>query len=95
MADCQITCINKSHPNGGHEHITHVGNPNTPSGGWRWTVAQVVESIDAKTNTFYVQDSAGRRANVGVVRPSHGSPYLRTYADGVWTDNLLALPSCG
>lgn len=94
MPDCQITCINKSQSNGGHEHITHAGNaPGTPNG-WRWTVAQIVESIDAKTNTFYVQDAQGRRANVGVVKPTYGQAYIRTHADGVWTDNLLSLPSC-
>ena len=27
-----------------------------------------------------------------ILRTPEGAPYLRTYADGVWTDNLLALP---
>lgn len=94
MADCQITCITKAQSNGGHEHITHAGNPYTASGGWRWTVAEIVDSIDNKTNTFYVEDAQGRRAYVGVVRPNYGPPHIRTYADGVWTDNLLSLPSC-
>ena len=92
MADCQIRCITKSHSQGGYEHITHVGN--TPAN-WKWTVAQVVTSIDANSNTFYVLDGrTGKRANVGVVRPAHGNPYIRTYADGVWNDNLLSLPAC-
>jgi Protein of unknown function (DUF3892) len=39
-----------------------------------------------------VEDARGNRADVGVVTPTHGAKYLRTYADGVWTDNLLALP---
>ena len=33
-----------------------------------------------------------REVQVGVVHPQYGPPYLRTHADGVWTDNLLALP---
>lgn len=33
------------------------------------------------------------RVNVGVVRPNPGQPYLRTYADGSWTNNLTALPT--
>jgi hypothetical protein len=31
-----------------------------------------------------------RQVQVGVVKAS--PPYVRTHADGVWTDNLLALP---
>ncbi|ADI31076.1 DUF3892 domain-containing protein [Methylotenera versatilis] len=89
MADAKITCINKP-LSGSHEHITHVGNPEV---GWIWTVADVVKSIDANQNTFYVLDpSTGKRANVGVIRPSNHAPYLRTYADGNWSDNLLSLP---
>ncbi|MES3034914.1 MAG: DUF3892 domain-containing protein [Gemmatimonadota bacterium] len=92
MADVRVTCIIKSPPASRHEHITHLGNQPT----WLWTREQVITSIDAKTNTFYVLDAkTGARANIGVVRPSQGSPYLRTYADGVWNDNLLALKQCG
>ncbi len=92
MADCQITCVTKSHPQGGHEHITHVGNP---AGNWMWPVEQVIASIDAGTNTFYVKDPyTGRRAEVGVVRPQGRRPHLRTYADGLWNDNLLSLNAC-
>lgn len=91
MADAQITCINNP-INGTHEHITHVGNP---LGGWKWTVEEVIKSIDAETNVFYVLDSkTGKRANVGVVRPTNHAPYIRTYADGYWNDNLLSLPQC-
>lgn len=92
MSDCQVTCITKPHPNSTHEHITHVGNPQA---NWVWTREAVIASIDGKTNTFYVLDPrSGKRANVGVVRPTNGSPYLRTYADGVWNDNLLSLDQC-
>lgn len=92
MADVQITCISKSHSNGGHEHITQVGNP---AANWKWPVADVIASIDAKSNSFFVQDPrTGKRAEVGVIRPTGGASYLRTYADGVWSDNLLSLSQC-
>ena len=91
MADCQITCIVKPNVNSPHEHITHVGNP---TDGWKWTREAVIASIDAKTNTFYVQNSSGKRADVGVVRESGKIPYLRTHADGYWNDNLLSLNQC-
>jgi hypothetical protein len=37
-----------------------------------------------------VRGSDGSDVAVGVVDAS--PPYIRTYADGNWTDNLLALP---
>jgi hypothetical protein len=92
MADVQVTCISKPHPLSSHEHITHLGNP---AMGWKWTREQVIASIDAQTNTFFVIDpNNGRRANVGVIRPVGRPPYLRTYADGDWNDNLLSLNQC-
>lgn len=95
MADVQVTCITKSVPNGGHEHITHIGNPHTPNGGWKLTREAAIESIDNKTNTFYVLDpNNGKRSNVGVVRPAGRPAYLRTHADGDWNDNLLSLSPC-
>lgn len=95
MADCQIRCITKSPSNGGHEHIIAVGNPTSSGGGWNWSVQQVIASIEAKSNTFFVLDTlTGKRAEVGVVRPTFVAPYLRTYSDGVWNDNLLSLPRC-
>jgi hypothetical protein len=91
MADCQITCITKPNPQSSHEHITHVGNPPT----WIWLREEVIKSIDAKTNTFFVVDPRnGKRSNVGVVRPSGRPAYIRTHADGDWNDNLLSLNQC-
>lgn len=87
MADVRVTCINKQPRDSTHEGITHLGGP-----GWRWTRKQVVDSIRAKTNTFFTFEG-GKRADIGVVDGQNG-PYLRTYADGQWNDNLLALPEC-
>src|SRR5580658_6517074 len=67
MADVQVTCITKPHPQSPHEHITHLGNPQV---GWEWTREQVIASIEARTNTFFVLDPrTGKRSDVGVVRP--------------------------
>ena len=87
MADVQVTCINKQPRDNTHEGITHLGGS-----GWRWTRQQVIDSIEAKTNTFYTY-VAGNRGNIGVVNSPNGK-YLRTYADGKWNDNLLSLPEC-
>ena len=92
MADVRVTCITKPHPLSPHEHISHLGNPQV---GWEWTREQVIASIEAGTNTFYVLDKeTGKRADVGVVRSPGRAPYLRTHADGYWNDNLLALGQC-
>ena len=92
MADVQVTCITKPHPQSPHEHITHLGNPQV---GWKWTREDVIRSIDAGTNTFFVVDPYNRkRSEVGVVRPAGRAPYVRTHADGDWNDNLLSLNQC-
>jgi hypothetical protein len=87
MADVQVTCINKQPRNSTHEGITHLGG-----NGWKWTRSDVIASIRNKTNTFFTQVN-GKRADIGIVEGQNG-PYLRTYADGQWNDNLLALPEC-
>lgn len=90
MADIRITCITKSVPNGGYQHITHVGND---SGSW--TVERTIYNIEQRIDTFFVLDSrTGKRANVGVVREAGKRPYIRTHADGYYNDNLLSLGAC-
>lgn len=95
MADAQVTCITKPNAQSPHEHITHLGNRAGANGGWIWPREAVIESIEAKTNTFFVLDPAnGKRADIGVVREAGKAPYLRTYADGQWNNNLLSLNQC-
>ena len=85
MADAQIMCVTKSAPS--HEAIIGAGGAN-----WWWTVDQIIESIDAGTNTFFTMDALGR-ADVRTVRgPTR--KYIRTVRDGRPTDNLLQLPPC-
>lgn len=92
MADVKVTCITKLYPRSSHEHITHLGNP---AAGWKWTREQVIQSIQSRTNTFFVTDPiTGKRSDVGVVYPAGRTPYLRTHADGDWNDNLLWLSQC-
>lgn len=87
MADVRVTCINKVPRQNPHEGITHLGGT-----GWRWTRQPVIDSINARTNTFYTLGNQGR-AEIGVVDGPSGQ-YLRTYANSRWNDNLLALPEC-
>lgn len=90
MADVQVSCINKQPRQNPHEGITHLGG--LAGGGWKWTRQQVIDSIERRDNTFYTLVD-GNRGDIGIVRGPNG-PYLRTYRDGRWNDNLLSLPEC-
>lgn len=87
MADVQVLCISKRDRNSRHEGITHLGGQ-----GWKWTRDDVIQSIEAKINTFFTR-VGNNRSDIGVVKGEHGK-YVRTYADGQWNDNLLALVEC-
>jgi len=87
MTDVQVTCINKIPRSDTHEGITHLGGI-----GWKWSRVEVITSIRSKTNSFYTL-VGGVRVEVGVIEGAYG-PYVRTYADGKWNDNLLALKEC-
>jgi hypothetical protein len=50
----------------------------------------MVEMID-DGEVVRVRDDAGHDVEVRVVRPEHSDPYIRSFADGVVTDNLLEL----
>lgn len=80
MAHLQVTYITTIGTT--HEHITHIAGS-----GWRYSVADAIRRINARTDSFYTS-VGGRTADVGVV----DGRYLRTYANGQWNDNLLSLP---
>ena len=87
MADVQVLCISKRDRNSHYEGITHLGSRD-----WKWTRDQVIRSIEARTNTFFTRVN-GNRSEIGVVNGPTGKS-VRTYADGKWNDNLLALMEC-
>ncbi len=76
-----------------HEHIVRLWwtNPSTSKTGDN-SRAEIVNWIENEGGKAYTDDGRGHRADVGVVTPANGAKYLRTYADGVCNDNLLALP---
>jgi hypothetical protein len=85
-----ITHVHMSPSGQRHEHIVEIKWRNPDDGSTGASAApEVVSWIENKNGNAKVTD--GRRTvEVGVVdvKPKH----LRTYTDGVWTDNLLALP---
>lgn len=50
----------------------------------------LVAWVDDTTSTAYV-GSGVNRVNVTSVHPANTQPYLRTHADGKWTNNLVNL----
>lgn len=63
-------------------------------GDWGLTSkSSAIVDIELNLNTYYVQDSYSRRADVKVVNGSTGK-YLRTDPDATCSDNLDNLPNC-
>ena len=93
----RITCINKS---GGyhqdpHHAISQLSWVNEESGKrGKNTRLEIYEWIKNQHGDAYVRDAYGNRASVGTREHASGTRFLQTYADRVWTDNLLSLPEC-
>ena len=87
-----ITAIRLSRNGSKHEHIIHlwwVGRENgLPGDGPRSEVVSFIE----RGGGAYVSDDYGHLVGVRVVDPAAGPKYVQTWADGIWTDNLLSLP---
>ena len=81
MAAYQIKCTIKQ-----NNRITHLGGP-----GGQWPVEEVIRSIDAKTNTYYVQVGTNR---VEIVVADGAPRYVRTSPTANPIDNLELLPPC-
>lgn len=87
--------IIKVHLEGGekHQHITKMvwHHPDSPSDRTESTKAQMVTFVNNNPKETYVYDAPTKtRVLVGVVKAD--PPYVRTYRDGEWQDNLLNLP---
>lgn len=74
-----------------HSHIVEIRATNHDTGAIvRGTRQQWVDAVKDGVKA-YVRDKYG---NVAYLRVNHvgTTEYVQTYADGKWTDNLLALP---
>ena len=92
-----VTCINKAHGMHSDPHvaISSLGWRNETTGqAGKSTREQVYEWLKYNNGTAYVVDSYGNKAYIFPRENSHGTRYVQTAADRVWTDNLLALPEC-
>jgi hypothetical protein len=93
----RITCINKS---GGyhldpHHAIERLGWTNEQDGATgNNSRLEIYNWIKTENGKAYVTDRAGNTAYVGTREHANGTKFVQTYADKVWTDNLLSLPEC-
>ncbi|MGW8359236.1 DUF3892 domain-containing protein [Streptomyces wedmorensis] len=89
----QITAVRLTAGGTTHEHIIHLWWTEQATGKTGDnTRAEIVHWIENQSGKAYTSDAAGHRTEVAVVTPARGEKYLRTHADSVWTNNLLALP---
>jgi len=99
MASYRVICVNTV-PNGSgtHEHIAWLGlgEPNTWNS--RITVAQAIAQLRSPWGDRYytVTPTTGLRAEVieAGCESCDQRPYVRTTADGIYDNNLLALQYC-
>jgi hypothetical protein len=93
----RITCINKSggHHDDPHHAIDNLGWVNEENGKTgKNTRLEIYNWLKSENGTAYVTDARGNKAYVGTREHSNGTKFVQTYADKVWTDNLLALSEC-
>jgi hypothetical protein len=76
-----------------HEHITDVQWRNTATSATGQSTRQtIVDWLNESKANQAVVANGSQWVYVGVVQPENGPPYIRTHADGEWSDNLIALP---
>ncbi len=93
----RITCINKS---GGyhqdpHHAISHLGWVEDGTGKTgKNTRLEIYDWLKNNNGVAYVQDRRGNKAYLYPRENAQGTQFVQTYADNIWTDNLLALSEC-
>ncbi len=92
MARYLVVCITKrGNHYDPHERISHLG-VSTSHGRDRYTQEQIIQWIETRQHSFYVQ--RGGSSSTVIVATRNGRKYLKTEADGSEPNNLLALPEC-
>lgn len=76
-----------------HEHITDVLWRNATTSTGLCPKEAIVDWLSVSTENQAVVADGSARVRVLVVRPTNGPPYIRAHSDGLWTDDLLALPA--
>jgi len=83
----QVTCITPD-GNDSDQRIDAIGGS-----GWKFSIDDAITKIENKTYEFWTY-AAGYSTDVVVAKRANGRKYLKTVADGIEPNNLLALPTC-
>ena len=86
----RISCINKTNRMDPHDRIHSVGGYTDKQ--WKISQQQAIAHIESGEWSFYTNEG-GKTAEV-VVAVHNGNKYLKTEADGLHPNNLLALKEC-
>ncbi len=93
----RIICINKEHGyhQDPHHAIQNLGWTNEEDGKTgKNTRLEIYNWLKNQGGKACVTDQNGNRAYVYPRENANGTKFVQTYADNVWTDNLLSLPEC-
>ena len=88
----RIQCINKTPRMDPHDRIKKIGGVNPDGRRWTREQQQAIADIESGTYGYYVH--VGNNTVDVIVATHNGHKYIKTRADGVHPDNLLALPEC-
>ncbi len=88
----EIKCVKKQPRNDPHQRISRVGGLNYDGQRWGLSLDDAIAGIENGLYTFWTM-GGGKQANV-VIAYHNMNKYLKTVADTVQPDNLLALPEC-
>lgn len=88
----QINCAKIGTSHTGAEQITHYGNSISK---WCLSTNSLIARIEAGKEAYFVIDNTtGLRSYLAAVREPNKKPYLKSYADNLWNDNLDRLEIC-
>jgi hypothetical protein len=88
----QVMCINKTDRSSPHDRIQNIGGVRTDGVRWKLTVPDAIAEIKAGKYRFFT--SVQGKGVWIVIAKNEGREYLKTEADGLHPNNLLALPEC-
>jgi hypothetical protein len=92
----EVTCIV---PDGGDadRRIDKIGGSTgakETNGPWKLDLDEAIKGVEEGRWKFWTKDKEGNSVWVVVAQRKNGRKYLKTEADGVEPNNLLALPRC-
>jgi hypothetical protein len=93
----RITCVSKLSGDNHdlHEAISTLGWINEETGAKGISSRlEIYDFIKNNGGKVYVIDNRGTKAYVSTRENAHGTKFVQSYTDRVWTNNLLSLPNC-